>query len=86
MLDCFCGSGTTLTAAEKARRIGYGIELDAAYVDVAIRRWRALTGKDAVHSDTGQTFAEMQAIRAVDDIPTAPESSPISGIKEAGHG
>ncbi|KQU52101.1 DNA methylase N-4 [Bosea sp. Leaf344] len=65
VLDCFCGSGTTLIAAEKARRIGYGIELDPVYVDVAVRRWQALTGQDAAHAQTGQSFAAMQAERCV---------------------
>ena len=65
VLDCFCGSGTTLIAAEKARRIGYGIELDPIYVDVAVRRWQALTGKQAVHAQTGQSFAAVQAERAM---------------------
>ena len=50
VLDAFCGSGTTLIAAEKTGRVGYGIELDPLYVDVAIRRWQALTGREAVHA------------------------------------
>lgn len=58
VLDAFCGSGTTLIAAERAGRIGYGIELDPLYVDVAVRRWQALTGRDAVHAITGASFAE----------------------------
>jgi DNA modification methylase len=70
VLDCFCGSGTTLIAAEKVRRIGYGIELDPVYVDVAIRRWQTLTGKDAVHAATGETFAARQASR----LPMPPAS------------
>ncbi|WP_217355761.1 hypothetical protein [Ruegeria arenilitoris] len=32
------------------------IELDPAYVDVAIRRWQEMTGESAVHAVTGQTF------------------------------
>ena len=28
-------------------------------VDVAIRRWQAFTGKDAVHGSSGQTFDEL---------------------------
>lgn len=71
VLDCFCGSGTTLIAAEKARRIGYGIELDPIYVDVAVRRWQALTGKQAVHAQTGQSFAAVQAERVAQTKATA---------------
>jgi 16S rRNA G966 N2-methylase RsmD len=60
VLDCFGGSGTTLIAAEKTGRRGYLMELDAAYVDVAIRRFQKLTGKQATHSETQRTFADME--------------------------
>ena len=39
MLDCFAGSGSTLVAAAKTRRVGYGIELDPIYCDVILTRW-----------------------------------------------
>lgn len=64
VLDAFCGSGTTLIAAEKTGRVGFGMELDPGYVDVAVRRWQQLTGQDAVHAATGLTFAEIAAQRA----------------------
>ncbi|MGO4637807.1 site-specific DNA-methyltransferase [Mesorhizobium sp. 2RAF45] len=60
VLDAFCGSGTTIIAAEKVGRIAYGIELDPLYVDVAIRRWQKLTKRRAIHAETGQTFAETE--------------------------
>ena len=56
ILDAFCGSGTTIIAAEQTRRIGCGIELDPRYVDVAIRRWQKLTGKQAVLAGSDVTF------------------------------
>ena len=40
VLDPFCGSGTTLIAAEKTGRIARCVELDPLYVDVAVRRFR----------------------------------------------
>ena len=63
VLDPFVGSGTTLLAAEKTGRIGRAMELDAYYVDVAIRRWQKLTGKSAIHLGTGRTFDELAAER-----------------------
>ena len=48
VLDIFLGSGTTLLAAERTGRRFRGIELDPAYVDVAIERWQALTNKKPV--------------------------------------
>ncbi|KTE19875.1 hypothetical protein ATE67_14195 [Sphingopyxis sp. H050] len=78
VLDGFMGSGTTILAAERTKRVAYGIELEPGYVDVAIRRWETITGKEAVLADTGQTFAEVAAARsdASDDIPAyaAPEA------------
>jgi DNA modification methylase len=46
--DPFCGSGTTLIAAEKLGRICYAMELDPRYVQVAMTRWEAFTGQKAV--------------------------------------
>ncbi len=56
VLDIFLGSGTSLLAAERCGRRFRGVELDPAYVDVAIRRWQKATGKAAVHAQTGQSF------------------------------
>jgi DNA modification methylase len=43
--DPFIGSGTTLIAAQTTGRICLGLELDPAYVDVAVRRWMAFNGE-----------------------------------------
>ena len=76
VLDAFCGSGTTIIAAEKAGRIAYGIELDPLYVDVAIRRWEKLTKKRAINSASGQTFAEAEA-RLEDVINSNGAAAPV---------
>lgn len=59
VLDSFLGSGSTLIAAEETGRICHGVELDPLYVDVAIKRWQNLTGRDAVHAQSGVPFDEM---------------------------
>jgi DNA modification methylase len=64
--DPFLGSGTLILAAEKTGRRGFGMELDPRYVDVAIRRWQAFTGRDAVLLETGQTFDEVAEERGLD--------------------
>ncbi len=51
ILDPFCGSGTTILAAEITGRRAYALEIDPAYVDVAIRRWQRVTGEVAVRQD-----------------------------------
>ena len=58
VLDPFCGSGTTIVAAEQTGRRGYGIELDPLYVDAAVRRWQRFTKQQARHSN-GKTFDEV---------------------------
>jgi DNA modification methylase len=55
----FMGSGTTLIAAEMSGRVCYGIELNPAYVDVAVQRWQDFTGKSAVLEESGQSFDQV---------------------------
>ena len=45
VLDTFLGSGTSLIACERSGRRFRGLEIDPAYVDVAISRWTAMTGR-----------------------------------------
>ena len=59
----FMGSGTTLIAAETTGRICYGVELNPVYVDVAIERWQAFTGEEAVLADSGESFANLKSKR-----------------------
>ena len=67
VLDAFAGSGTTLIAAERTGRIGYGIELDPAYCDVILRRMHEVCGLEAVLGGIGQTFGEVGAARSRDN-------------------
>ena len=60
----FAGSGTTIIAAETTGRACCAMELDPAYVDVALRRWEAFSGETAVLDGDGRTFAEVAAARA----------------------
>jgi DNA modification methylase len=64
----FLGSGTTLIAAESTGRICLGIEIDPLYVDVAVRRWQAFTGRQATTLQaTGRTFEAVAADRGQRD-------------------
>lgn len=40
VLDIFCGSGSTLIAAEQLGRTCYGVELDPKYIDVIVERFQ----------------------------------------------
>ncbi len=63
VFEPFMGSGTTLIAAETTGRVCFGVELNPAYVDVAIERWQAFTGAAALLADTSESFAELKAMR-----------------------
>jgi DNA modification methylase len=60
ILDPFAGSGTTVIAAQKTQRRAAAIEIDPHYVDAIIRRWQTYTGKRAVCSRTGVSFAQRE--------------------------
>ena len=77
--DPFAGSGTTIIAAEVTGRIAFAVELDPVYCDVIIGRFQRLTGKTAIHVETGLTFAEVLAKRN----PSATLSTKIAKPKPA---
>ena len=62
VVDPFLGSGTTIIAAERVGRIGYGMELDPIYCDAIVRRFEALTGQEATLED-GRPFASVSIER-----------------------
>ncbi|WP_181182051.1 MULTISPECIES: DNA modification methylase [unclassified Mesorhizobium] len=72
IFDPFLGSGTTLIAAERTDRRCYGIEIEPTFVDLAIRRWQAETGKDAVRASDGLTFSEAEAATEAEAEPQRP--------------
>lgn len=59
----FSGSGSTIIAAEMTGRSCHAIELSPAYVDVAVKRWRNFTGKQATLETTGAAFDRVTADR-----------------------
>jgi DNA modification methylase len=60
----FSGSGTTIIACEMTTRYCLAIELDPAYVDMAVERWQAFAKQEAVLEGDGRTFAEIAKARA----------------------
>ncbi len=61
----FSGSGSQLSAAEQTGRACRAIEISPVYVDVAVRRWQALTGLEATHAGTGKTWKQTAKARKV---------------------
>ena len=84
VLDAFAGSGTTLIAADKTGRQGYGIELDPRYCDVIVRRFANTADTEAIHAATGQSFAEIAQERAAQNSP--PQLGGKTAPKEPAYG
>jgi DNA modification methylase len=59
----FSGSGSTIIAAEMTGRHAHAIELNPAYVDVAVARWQAFTKETAVLESDGRSFDEVAGER-----------------------
>jgi len=47
VVDPFLGSGTAIIAAQRTGRVCYGMELEARYCDVMVRRWEEFSGQPA---------------------------------------
>lgn len=58
VLDVFGGSGSTLIAAEHIGRKARLVEIDPAYCDTIIRRYRQMTGDTDVRNAAGSVFPQ----------------------------
>ena len=63
----FSGSGSQIMAGEANGRRVFAMEISPAYVDVAVERWQAETGRDAILDGDGRTFAQVRTERLGDD-------------------
>ena len=59
VFDPFGGSGTTLIAAQKTKRVARVIELDPCYVETALRRYEKRFKTTPTHVETGLTLDEL---------------------------
>lgn len=65
VVDAFAGSGTTLLAAHKTGRFGYGVEIDPHYADLCVRRLEETTGEAAIHGEAFDSFEGVAKERAL---------------------
>ncbi|MGA7325077.1 MAG: site-specific DNA-methyltransferase [Rhodomicrobium sp.] len=63
VLDAFAGSGTTLMAAERTGRKGYGIEIEPHHADTILRRFDCLYGLKAVHTQSNKSLEAIESER-----------------------
>lgn len=84
VLEPFSGSGSQLIAAEQTQRRCRAIELQPVFVDVAIRRWQRLTGKDATLADgtPWRTVAKKRGVTLDEDgTPIAKDKTGRKAVK-----
>ena len=67
----FSGSGSQIMAGEANGRRVFAMEISPAYVDVAVERWQAETGREAILDSDGRTFAAVKAERLGDSADAA---------------
>ena len=63
VLDPFLGSGTSCLAAQQVNRRCLGLELEPKFIDVALKRLKDRCNLDAVHVQTGKSYAEISSER-----------------------
>ena len=62
VFDGFLGSGTTVLAAHKTYRRGFGVEFDPRYVDVSLQRWSVAVISDMFESRDGHMLVQPERI------------------------
>ncbi len=69
-LFCGSGSGSQIMAGEANGRRVFAMEISPAYVDVdvAVERWQADTGREAILDDDGRTFAQVRTERLAETL------------------
>ena len=71
----FSGSGSQIMAGEANGRRVFAMEISPAYVDVAVERWQADTGRNAILDGDGRTFAQVKAERLGGDETASTETT-----------
>jgi predicted RNA methylase len=77
VLDGFAGSGSTLLAAQRTGRRGYGIEIDPQYCDLIVRRLQEAAKCKALLVGDGRSFADVAADRAAPALANPPTSTQV---------
>jgi DNA modification methylase len=78
----FSGSGSQIMAGEANGRRVFAMEISAAYVDVAVERWQAETGREAILDGDGRTFAQVRTERLGDSTEPAADTPDTDAAPE----
>jgi DNA modification methylase len=58
IIETFCGSGSTLIAAESLERRCFAVEISEAYCDAIVRRYVSFVGKDKVSDELRKKYLQ----------------------------
>jgi DNA modification methylase len=67
----FCGSGSTIIAAQTSGRACLAMEITPDYCDIALLRWQAFTGEPAILDREDRTFDDVATMRMASNAATA---------------
>ena len=67
----FCGSGSTIIAAQTPGRACLAMEITPDYCDAALLRWQAFTGEPAILEGEDRTFDDVATMRMASKAATA---------------
>lgn len=81
VLDPFCGSGSTLVAAQRRGKRSVGIELSAEYVTLAQSRLTADAPEVVIHNASAETLSQHLSVETIDLCVTSPPYWNILGQK-----
>ena len=72
VLDPFCGSGSTIIAAQKTDRVCFGVELDPSFVDVIVQRFVDYTGNGEIikNGEVEQWTPATPVVKSVEEAST----------------
>ena len=79
----FSGSGSQIMAGEANGRRVSAMEISPAYVDVAVERWQAETGREAVLDGDGRSFVAVKAERLGAGADAEPEPATPKGSRKS---
>ncbi len=81
VLEPFCGSGTTIIAADQTDRVCLAVDIEPKWCDVTIGRFIRLRETPVTLGENGPTYQEIaqQRVGDVPDLPSAGDSSEPSG-------
>ena len=82
VLEPFCGSGTTIIAADQTDRLCLAVDIEPKWCDVTIGRFMRLRETRVTLGENGPTWQDIAQQRAGDEVIATPKTEKKPGKKE----